>query len=124
MPLHFTIDHAARFVHVKTEGEVVLADILDYFNNLVTQNAMPYPKLFDASDVVPKFSDDDIMQLGAWVSAYGVMDPRGPIAVVAVTDESIEIVQRFMNLGGARRPLQIFDTVDKARRWLEAQPRV
>ena len=45
---------------------------------------MPYPKLFDAREAEPELSDDDMI-LGARVSAYAVMEPRGPVAAVAVT---------------------------------------
>ena len=48
MPVRFTIDHAERYVTVRAEGIVLLDEILDYFDALVIQNAMPYRKLFDA----------------------------------------------------------------------------
>src|SRR5437868_2294687 len=105
MPLHCTIDHSRRFVHVITEGIVVLDEILKYYDSLVTSDAMPYRKLFDASDVDLRLSDADIMTLGAWVSAYAAMDPRGPIAIVAVSDETRDLMRRYMNLGGAKRPV-------------------
>jgi hypothetical protein len=83
---------------------------------------MPYRKLFDASDVDLRLSDDDIMTLGAWVSAYAAIDPRGPIAIVAVSDETRDLMRRYMNLGGAKRPVKLFKSRDIARKWLEAEP--
>ena len=124
MPLQYTIDHSERFVQVNTNGVVVLSDILTYYDALVVEGAMPYRKLFDASDVDLRLSDDDIMALGAWVSAYAAMDPRGPIAIVAVGDETRDLMRRYMNLGGAKRPVKLFSTVATARKWLDAQPAV
>lgn len=120
MPVQFEIDHAARFVTVRAHGVVRLAEILDYFDALVVQDAMPYPKLFDAREAEPDLSDDDVMTLGARVSAYAAMDPRGPVAAVAVTKQASAILQRFMNLGGAQRPMRLFTSVEEARAWLQS----
>lgn len=121
MPLTFTIDHEKRFVHVRTEGRVSLKDVEDYFDALMVQDAMPYPKLFDATEVEFEVSDDDIMLLGARVSAYAAVDPRGPICMVAVTPEAIDTLRRFSNLGGASRAAKIVGTVEEARHWLAEQ---
>lgn len=118
MPVQFEIDHAERLVRARAHGFVRLSEILDYFDALVVQKAMPYPKLFDAREAEPDLTDDDVMILGARVSAYAVLEPRGPIAAVAVTRKTCEILQRFMNLGGARRPMQLFSSVEEARAWL------
>lgn len=122
MPLHCTIDHSRRFVHVITEGVVGLDEVLKYYDSLVVGDAMPYRKLFDASNVDLRLSDDDIMTLGAWVSAYAAMDPRGPIAIVAVSDETRHLMRRYMNLGGAKRPVKPFKSLINAHKWLDAEP--
>ncbi len=124
MPVRWTTSHAERLVTVRAEGPVVLKDIEAYFDDLVTSNAMPYAKLFDARDVEPRLSDADMMLLGARVSAYSAMDPRGPVAAVVNSDAAFAIVSRFANLGSAERPLKIFWTVDEARLWLDLQPDV
>ncbi len=118
MPVQFEIDHDERFVSVRAHGIVRLPDILDYFDALVVQDAMPYRKLFDAREAEPELSDDDVMTLGARVSAYAALEPRGPIAAVAVTKKAGDILQRFMNLGGAQRPMRLFSSVAEARAWL------
>ena len=124
MPVRFTIDHAARYVTVRAEGIVVLDEILDYFDALVTQDAMPYRKLFDARHAEPRLSDDDVMVLGARVSAYAAFEPRGPIAAIAPPGEAANILSRFINLGGASRAMRLFHSIDQARQWLAEQPEV
>lgn len=121
MPLTFTIDHDKRFVHATAEGRVVLKDVEDYFDVLMVQDAMPYPKLVDATLAQFEATDDDIMTLGARVSAYAAVDPRGPICLVAVTDEAFNMLRRFANLGGAERASKIVTTVDEGLRWLAEQ---
>jgi hypothetical protein len=122
MPLHFKIDHIRRFVDVEGRGEVALPDVLDYFDALVTDNGMPYRKLLDFRDVIPKLTDDDVMVLGARVSAYAELGPRGPIAIVSTNDETDLFIRRFMNLCGAKRPMRLFSSMDEARRWLSETP--
>jgi hypothetical protein len=116
--VQFEIDHAERFVRVRAHGVVRLPEILDYFDALVLQDAMSYPKLFDAREAEPELTDDDVMIMGARVSAYAILEPRGPVAAVAVTKEASNILQRFMNLGGPKRLMRLFASVEEARAWL------
>jgi hypothetical protein len=113
------IQHDKRFVHVEATGPVTLDDVLAYFDRLVVENAMPYPKLFDATRAIAELSDADIMVLGARVSAYSLLDPRGPLALVAQNERIVQFLRRFMNLGMARRPARLFRRIEDARRWLD-----
>jgi hypothetical protein len=118
LPVEYVINHDKKVVTARAHGPVVLKEILDYFDALVVQDAMGYPKLFDAREAIPRLSDDDVMVLGARTSAYAIYDPRGPVAAVATTAAASAILQRFMNLGGADRPMRLFTSVDEAWAWL------
>jgi hypothetical protein len=118
VPLRFAIDHAQRLVHVQTEGTVHLADILDYLDAVAVKEAMPYAKLFDASGADFVLSDDDVMVLGARVSAYAELEPRGPVAIVVDSEKANTLARRFANLGGAKRPARVFRDADEACEWL------
>ncbi len=118
MPIHCTIDHDKRFVSVTAEGPVVLQDVLDYFDRVVIESAASYPKLFDATKAEPRFSDEDVMVLGARVSAYAAFEPRGPLALVGGSEETMNLLRRFMNLGQAKREAMLFRHVKDARNWL------
>jgi len=124
VPVDFQIDRENQFVTVTMHGVVVLQEILDYFDALVVEDAMRYPKLIDTRQAQPQLSDDDVMVLGARVSAYAAYDPRGPIATVVTSRQTTEFLRRFMNLGGAERPMQIFTTMEEARAWLRAAVQV
>jgi hypothetical protein len=119
LPVEYSIDHEAHLVTVTAHGKVVLEEILDYFDALVVQDAMTYPKLVDAREAVPALSDDDVMILGARVSAYAAFDPRGAVAAVATTPAAAAILRRFMNLGDASRSMRLFTSVDAAVAWLQ-----
>jgi len=123
MPIRWTISHEERLVVATTDGVVTLKDIEAYLDALVVAEAMPYAKLFDATDVDPQATDHDVMMLGARMRAYVATWPGGPIAFVVTTRLEREFVDRFLNLAAASRPANIFQTADEARRWLDAQPR-
>ncbi|MBS0541967.1 MAG: hypothetical protein JSR47_24615 [Proteobacteria bacterium] len=121
MPLTFKIDHDRRFVQVDTQGVVTLDEILVYYEGLVTGNAMSYPKLFDASNSVISLSGEELMTLGAWVSAFAEHDPRGPIALLCTTEENENTLRRYMNLGRAPRPIKLFKSRTRAMKWLSGE---
>ncbi len=121
LPVTYTIDHDRRLVHAKCEGTVSLQEILDYLDAVAVAEVMPYDKLFDASQAEFTLSDSDMMTLGARVSAYEVMDPRGPVAIVVGDDDANLLAHRFANLGGAKRPAKVFRRITDARWWLTSQ---
>jgi hypothetical protein len=118
VPLQINIDRDKRLVHTAADGVILLPDILAYLDKVAAEGCMPFGKLFDATGARFELSDDDMMVLGARVSAYAAMDPRGPIALVVGSDADNVLGQRFANLGGAQRPIRLFRTMDPARTWL------
>jgi hypothetical protein len=123
MPLKWEIQPGDRLVFVKTSGEVTLTDVEAYLDDLVTKDAMAYGKLFDASEIVPVADDHDIMMLGARMRAYAQTMGGGPLAFVVTTPRAREIVDRYINLAQANRPVGVFFTQDEAKAWLLKQPR-
>ena len=124
MGIKFTIDHKARYVEARAEDVVDLKDVEAFLDAVVVQDALRYRKLLDGRGAVPKYTNDDVMALGARVSAYAQIEQRGALALVAGTDEHFELAARFINLGKSDRPAKVFRSVDDARKWLEAQPEV
>ena len=121
MPVDFRFDHENRLVIATAHGRVVLQEILDYFDAVTVNEAASYAKLFDAREMDPQLSDDDMMVLAARVSAYAAYDPRGAVAAVAVTVEARDGVRRYMNFTGANRPMDLFTSIEEAREWLLGQ---
>ncbi|MBI2736626.1 MAG: hypothetical protein HYX38_08805 [Rhodospirillales bacterium] len=125
MPMRWTISHDERLVLVTAEGPVTLPEIEDYFDAVIVAGAQPYAKLLDATTMEARLTDDDVMAIGARMSAY-VKDqkwPGGPAAFVVTTRANREFVRRFINLAASPRQAKIFQTVDEARRWLDGQVR-
>ncbi len=125
MPIRWTISHDKQLVTAAAQGPVVLRDVEDYFDAVVVADAQPYAKLFDGTGMVVQLSDDDVMAIGARMSAY-VRDqgqPGGPAAFVVTDSVTRDFIERYLNLMPSSRHAMIFDTVDKARRWLDEQTR-
>jgi hypothetical protein len=93
----------------------------EHFDSIAVAEAMGYAKLFDMSRIEPVYSDDDVMAMGARLSAYTATMESGPLAVVGQGDEMAMIFRRFVNISPSKRPAQFFTTEADARVWLARQ---
>jgi hypothetical protein len=121
--MHWTFSHDERLVLVTAEGALTLSDIEAYFDTLIVAGAQPYAKLFDGRTMEVRLTDNDVMAVGARMSAY-VREQNwtgGPAAFVVTTRTNREFVKRFINLTASPREARIFQTVEEARAWLDEQ---
>jgi hypothetical protein len=119
VPITWKILADERMVMARADGPVTLQEIQDYLDAVVVANAQPYAKLFDAGTMVLQLSDDDMMLLGARMSAYSsAFDTAGPLAFVATTLAVEGFATRFLNVASVRRPAKICKTVEEAKVWL------
>jgi hypothetical protein len=121
MPLRWEILHPQKFVHVVAEGPVALEELEAHFDDMVVQNALGYSKLFDASRADPTYGDDDVMRMGARLSAYTANFDSGPLAVVGEGSWITLTFRRFINISPSKRPAKIFKTEAEARAWLASK---
>ena len=122
MPLRWEILHSQKLVHIVAEGPVTLKEMEDHFDALFIADAMPYAKLFDATNADPIYSDEDVMTMGARLSAYTATVDSGPLAVVGLSDHVEMTFRRFVNVSPSKRPAALFKTEAEARAWLAIQP--
>lgn len=85
---------------------------------------MAYRKLIDGRTAVGRYDDNDVMAMGARMSAYATMGPRGALAMLPADNVSLELTERLINLGKEGRPAKAFRSIDDARTWLFDQPEV
>jgi hypothetical protein len=106
-------------VIARADGPVTLNDIQDYLDAVVVADAQPYAKLFDAGAMVLQLSDDEVMLMGARMSAYSsAFATAGPLAFVATTLAVEGFAKRFLNVASVQRPAKICKTVEEAKVWL------
>ena len=117
MPMRWDIDHARKFIYIVAEGALTLKDMEEHFDALVVANAMGYAKLVDVTNTLPIYNDDDVMMMGARLSAYTAALPSGPLAVVGKPNLR-GTFKRFVNISPSERPAKYFSSEDKARAWL------
>lgn len=123
MPLTWSIDHEARRVEATVEGSMTAADIRDYLAQIAEAGAMPYAKLFDASEAKGILSIDELKGLGSMVRQFAVEGraATGPLAIV-VAHSGLQLqAAHFADAAGSNRPLQIFRNRAEAERWLRDQ---
>lgn len=123
MPLRWEILHPQKFVHIVAEGPVTLKEMEDHFDAIYIADAMPYAKLFDATTAEPIYSDEDVMTMGARLSAYTATVGSGPLAVIGLSDEIETTFRRFINVSPSKRPAALFKTEAEARAWLADKAR-
>ncbi len=121
MPLRWEILHPQKFVHIVAEGPVTLKEMEDHFDAIYIADAMPYAKLFDAANAEPIYSDEDVMTMGARLSAYTATVDSGPLAVIGLSDEVEMTFRRFINISPSKRPAALFKTEAEARAWLASK---
>jgi hypothetical protein len=121
MPLRWEILHPQKLVHIVADGPVTLKEMEEHFDAIMVADAMPYAKLFDATLAEPIFSDDDVMMMGARLSAYTATVASGPLAVIGQGVALQAAFKRFVNISPSRRPAALFKTEPEARAWLAAQ---
>jgi len=119
VPITWKILADKRLVDARADGPVTLQDIVNYLDAVVVADAQPYAKLFDAGTMELNLTDDEIMLLGARMSAYSsAFAEAGPLAFVASTLAVEGFAKRFLNVSSVRRPAKLFKTVEQARAWL------
>ncbi len=121
MPLRWEILHDQKLVHIVADGKVTLPEMEAHFDAIMVADAMPYAKLFDATHAEPIYSDDDVMTMGARLSAYTATVASGPLAVVGLSEEVEMTYRRFVNVSPSKRPAKLFRTEAAARAWLAEQ---
>ena len=119
MPVQWTVSHPTRLIVAVARGDLGLADIEEYLDDVVASKILAYRKIFDMTHATPTLDDDALMALGARIRAYRALGEMGPLAIVATTQESYEQAHIFAALAEAERPLQIFRDLHEARRWLD-----
>lgn len=120
MPLRWKVLHDQKLVHIVAEGAITRKDLEDHFDVMVVEEALEYGKLFDARQAEPVYTDEDVLALGARLSAYTAIMKSGPLAVIGGSNAMEGAFRRFVNISPSRRPARLFVSEAEARAWLKA----
>src|SRR3989337_3309703 len=64
-PLYWTIDSRQKLVAIACEGDVTLADLVEYLDVVEGASALAYRKLFDGTAFQTSMTESDILEIGA-----------------------------------------------------------
>ncbi|WP_421996458.1 hypothetical protein [Reyranella sp.] len=118
MPLRWEVLHDQKLIHVIAEGPVTIEDMEEHFDALASTNVLRYAKLFDATRMKPLYDDNDVLRVGARLSAYTFSQPSGPLAVIGKGEIVRSAFKRFINISPSKRPAKMFRSEKEARAWL------
>jgi hypothetical protein len=120
MPIYVTVYHLDKMIIGKTEGDVTLADIEGYLEDIVKARAVPYRKIFDATSGTSVLTPEDVEALRAKLAEFTQKrDNVGPFAVVTGGNREGRMANICQTASTADRPMRVFADIHSARRWLE-----
>lgn len=124
MSLQWKVSHLDHMVICVSEGVVTLADFQEYLAALKKQKALPFRKIFIATEGRSGMSDDDRKKLAVLLTTFLETEGLGPFAVVAGVKRNNELVAVFKSLATVRRPMRLFPDIHVARKWLDTRSTV
>ena len=121
MPIEKTIHPLDRLVFGVGTGDLTLADLARFTEDIVRERLMHYRKLIDATHCTPAFSEKELSAFVQVLNTIGTDRRRGALAIV-VDPKRGEIAHIFAALGMNVRPVQVFRSLHEARKWLAGKP--
>jgi len=120
MPIYVTVYHLDKTIIGKTEGEVTLADIEGYLDDIVKAKAVKYRKIFDATSGASVLSPQDVETLRAKLADFThKRRDVGPFAVITGGNREGRLANICQTATTADRPMRVFADIHSARRWLD-----
>ena len=117
MPLHGLISSRDRLATVTGEGRVERSDIERWLDIVDGARLLPFRKLIDLGGATLDLHAEDMMSLGIRFRAHHA-NPMGPLALV-LPPEVPEAIERGLGiLAAGKRPMRLFRSLPRARRWL------
>ena len=121
MPIYVTVYHLDRTIIGKTEGDVTLADIEGYLDDVVKAKGVSYRKIFDATSGTSRLTPDDVEILRAKLAEFTRTQNFGPFAVVTGGNREGRMANICQAASSADRPMRVFNDIHSARLWLDEQ---
>ena len=117
MPLHWLITSRERLATVTGEGTVGRADIERWLEVVDGARLLPFRKLVDLGQASLDLTAEDMMILGIRFRAHH-SNSMGPLAMVLPTAAPESIERGLGILAAGDRPMRLFRSLPRARRWL------
>ena len=121
MPIQMEVFHPDRLVLGVARGDVSAAEYAKFLADVIQAGLIHYRKVIDITQ-----ASSSTMGVEAFLAfdaslRHSGNDRRGPLAIV-VDPLRNTMVQTFKEMTSPGRPIEIFESIHDARRWLAAQP--
>jgi len=124
MPLYWIIDSRAELVTATAEGEVSLAEAMAFLRTISGAKVTGYRKLFDGRAGTSTMTAQELLVITAEIRSHHSLGEVGALAIIANPDQTEPFARVLGALALADRPMRLFDSPTRARKWLDAQARV
>ena len=123
MPLYWIIDSRAELVTAMAEGDVSLAEAMAFLRTISGAKVTGYRKLFDGRAGTSSMTAQELLMITAEIRSHHSLGEVGALAIIANPDQTEPFARVLGALALADRPMRLFDSPTRARKWLDAQAR-
>ena len=123
MPLYWIIDSRAELVTATAEGDVSLAEAMAFLRTISGAKVTGYRKLFDGRAGTSSMTAQELLMITAEIRSHHSLGEVGALAIIANPDQTEPFARVLGALALADRPMRLFDSPTRARKWLDAQAR-
>ena len=124
MPLYWIIDSRAELVTATAEGDVSLTEAMAFLRTISGAKVTGYRKLFDGRAGTSSMTAQELLMITAEIRSHHSLGEVGALAIIANPDQTEPFARVLGALALADRPMRLFDSPTRARKWLDAQARV
>lgn len=121
MPLYWIIDSRNELVTATAEGDVSLAEAMSFLRTLSGAKVTSYRKLFDGRAGTSSMTAQEMLVMTAEIRSHHGKGKVGALAIVANPEQTEPFARVLGALALADRPMRLFDSLTRARNWLDAQ---
>lgn len=121
MPLYWIIDSRNELVTATAEGDVSLTEAMSFLRTLSGAKVTSYRKLFDGRAGTSSMTAQEMLVMTAEIRSHHGKGKVGALAIVANPEQTEPFARVLGALALADRPMRLFDSLTRARNWLDAQ---
>jgi hypothetical protein len=121
LSVHWQIDSRARLVILTVEGRATLAELNEYVDAVTGAGATAYAKIYDGTASDGGLDRTEMLALAARFREFH-NEPLGPLAIVMPANARERLVPLLGALAAGKRPVQFFNSVAGAKRWIKTLP--
>lgn len=119
MPLHWIIDSRNQLVTITAGGDVSYGNVTECLDALAGAKVLGYRKLVDCAAAVSVMNTAELAALAVKVRELHGTGAMGAAALILNVESSAAGARLLGAIAAADRPLRLFKTKRRAKRWID-----